>query len=902
MRIASAKGRVELETVAKTYAFGPFRLHTVGRELLLRETPLVVNGRAFDVLVALVRRRGALATKQALLDEVWPGVAVEENNVTTQVLNLRKLFAAHDADATYIVTDAGRGYRFVAEVSEPEALPPATAMPAPVAEPATSSEPAPGQSVARERHNLPSELNSFIGRAAELADIAQRLATTSLLTLVGSGGVGKTRCAVRAGHAELPHFADGVWLVELAPMHEAALVAEAVCRVVGAPVSGDRPAKDVAAAFLRQRNLLLILDNCEHVLEAAAQLAAALLKQCPGVKIMATSRQALGIDGETVLRMPSLPVPSPNGHMTAAAALQSDAVRLFVDRADAASGGYVLTDEDAPSVVAICRRLDGVAMATELAAARLRMLKPAEIAARLEDVFRLLTGGSKAALPRQQTLRATIDWSYALLSVPEQIVLRRLSVFVDGFSLEGATAVATGDPIDAYDVLDLLQALVDKSLVAADTTGPVTRYRMLQTTRHYALEKLYLAGEAGRFRRLAEYLAGFYARAEKTWPTTPTEPWLVEFAPEVENLRAAIDWAFGQGPRATGTAEIGDPALGIALVAAAGSIAEEMSLLADMRRWTAAAVPHVTPQTPKSLAGWLLYWTTRHQSVFGVRSLSDARRHAIALFREAGDLVGLSCALRTAGVAMMRPGEKSEAALDMLTEAASVLRPVGETKDLANAIAHLGSYHYSVGDEAAGKRLTEEALAIRRHLGDETGILVSLINLAEFSFAAGDTATAIKLARQALASSRRRAVQELSATILANLANYLLAEDHVAEARMAAAESLSLCRAIGTADYAAACMERIALAMVLDGAAPQAARLFGYTSAHYARTDQVRDRSDQILCDRLQKELAARLAADALRLLMEQGAGFTDAEADAHAAATSNGPRISTTGLVAAMV
>jgi tetratricopeptide (TPR) repeat protein len=581
--------------------------------------------------------------------------------------------------------------------------------------------------------------------------------------------------------------------------------------------------------------------------------------------------------------MPSLPVPSPNGHMTAQAALQSDAVRLFVDRADAAAGGYVLTDDDAPSVVAICRRLDGVAMATELAAARLRMLKPAEIAARLEDVFRLLTGGSKAALPRQQTLRATIDWSFTLLSVSEQILLRRLSVFVDGFSLEGATAVTSGDPVDAWDVLDLLQALVDKSLVAADTAGPTTRYRMLQTTRHYALEKLHDAGEAGRFRRLAEYLAGFYARAEKTWPTTATNPWLAEYAPEVENLRAAIDWSFGQGLRGLGAGEGGDPALGIELVAAAGSIAEEMSLLADMRRWTEAATPHVTPQTPKALAAWVLYWSTRHQSVFGVRSLSDARRRAIALFRASGDEVGLSCALRTAGVAMIRPGEKSPSVLDMLTEAASVLRPGGETKDLANAIAHLGSYHYYTGEEATGKQLTEEALSIRRRLGDETGVLVSLINLAEFSFAAGDAPTAVTYARQALASSRHRAVQELLATILANLANYLLSQDKVAEGRAAAEESLSICRAIGTDDYATGCLERIALAMVLEGAAEQAARLFGHTTAYYTRTDQVRDRSDQILCDRLQAELAARLSGEGLKMLMEDGATFTDAHADAHA-------------------
>jgi predicted ATPase len=737
---------------------------------------------------------------------------------------------------------------------------------------------------AREPHNLPSELNSFVGRSAELAEISQRLHASAVLTLVGSGGVGKTRCAMRVGYAELPNFTDGVWLVELAPMHDGNLVAEAVCRVIGAPVSGDRPAVEVAAAFLRQRQLLLIFDNCEHVLDAAARVAALLLKQCHGVKILATSRQALGIDGETVFRMPSLPLPPWDGKITAASAMQSDAVRLFVDRADAASGGYTLTDEDASAVVTICRRLDGVAMATELAAARLRMLKPAEIAARLEDVFRLLTGGNKAALPRQQTLRATIDWSFALLSLAEQILLRRLSVFVDGFSLEGATAVGAGGPIDAWDVLDLLQALVDKSLVNADTSGTITRYRMLETTRHYAREKLTESGEGGRFRRMAEYLATFFARGEASWSVTPTDVWLAEFGPEVENLRAAIDWAFGQKRRPEDSGdEAGDPALGIALVAASGSVAEEMSLLADMKRWTAAAMQHLSPATPKARAGWVLYWVTRHQSVFGVRSLSDVRRQAIALFREAGDIVGLSCALRTAGIALARPGEPSGEALDMLKESAAILRPLGQTKDLANTLAHLGSLHYFNGDIETARLLSEEALAMRRALGDQTGELISYINLAEFAYARGETQVAIEYANQALDGSRRCLVKEVLATALTNLANYLLSVDDLEGGRAAALEALALHRALGNTDYAVVCLEHLALALALSGAAEVSARLFGYSNAHFRRTEQVRDRSEQIGCDRLMRALAASLPERQFDLLMAEGAGYSWEVADAEA-------------------
>lgn len=865
-----------MEAANEIYCFGPFRLDAGRRQLQQAHTILPVGGRAFDVLLALVRRRGELAGKSELLDLVWPGLTVEENNLTTQVLNLRKLLSAHDPATKYIVTDAGRGYRFVAPVLQERA---------PVIDVSAIISP-PSPPLPRDLHNLPAESNSFVGRQAELADVGERLGSRGLLTLAGAGGVGKTRFAVRVGHEAIGRFADGVWLVELAPLSDGGLVAEALCRVVGAPVSGDRPAVDVATAFLRQRAMLVILDNCEHVLDGAAQLAAALLKNCPGVKILATSRQNLGIDGETVYRMPSLPLPQAGPRITAEAAMRSDAVRLFVERANDAAGGYVLTDDDAATVVGICRRLDGVAMATELAAARLRVLKPAEIAARLEDVFRLLTGGSKAALPRQQTLRATIDWSFALLSPEEQTLLRRLSVFVDGFSLEGATAVASGGAIDEFDVLDLLGALVDKSLVNADTSGAVTRYRMLETTRHYAREKLAASDEAGRFRLMAEYMAAFFARAEASWPTTPTQRWLNEFAPEMENMRAAIDWAFGQvRPPAefgdTAGDEVGDPALGIALVAAAGCVAEEMSLLADMKRWTGAAMPHLSDTTPKARAGWILYWATRHHAVFGVRELSDLRRRAIDMFRQSGDVVGLSCALRTAGIALARPGEANTEALDLLSEAVAVLRPFGPTKDIANALAHLGAVHYFRGDENLCRQLSEEALTIRRNLGDQTGELVSYINLAEFAFVRGETQVAIDYATQALTTARTCQVREVLAAVLANLANYLLSIDNVEAGRAAAEEALALYRALGTEDYAVGCLEHLALALALEGRPDQAARVHGFTDFYLRRTEQVRDRSDEIKRAKLRGILDSALTAQQIESFMQVGSTWSRDQAEA---------------------
>jgi predicted ATPase/DNA-binding winged helix-turn-helix (wHTH) protein len=849
----------------KVYLFGPFRLDVAARRLLAEGKPVTVHGKAFDVLVALVRRRGDLARTEQVLDEAWAGLAVEPNNVATQVVNLRKILRQHDPETEYIRTETGRGYRFVADVAVAEDAAPA----------------ADGDGA--DRHNLPAEANSFIGRAPGLREIAARLQRCAALTLIGSGGIGKTRCAIRVGQTQLAAFPDGVWLIELAPMADGALVAETLCRVVGAPVTAERPAVEAAVAFLRRRAALIILDNCEHVLEAASALAAALVRDCPSLRILSTSRQALGIQGEALFHLPPLPLPPAGDAIDAAAALRFDAVRLFVERADAATGGYALTDADAPAVVRICRRLDGVALATELAAARLRVLNAAEIAARLDDVFRLLTGGSRAVPPRQQTLRATIDWSFALLSSPEQILLQRLAVFVDGFSLPGAIAVGRDEPIAAADVLDLLQALVEKSLVIADRSGATTRYRMLQTTRDYAYEKLARSGDGVRRRRMAEYLAALFARAEATWSTTPTDPWLADFGPEMENLRAAIEWAFETA---------GDPALGIALVAAGGGIAEEMSLQADMRRWTAAAAAHLTADIPPRQVAWVLFWTCHNQATFGVGEVSAQRRRMIALFRDAHDIVGLSCALRTTGISIARPGAEGAEALEMLTEAVALLRPLGMTKDLATALAHLGSFHYLNGDIELAWSYNEEALAMRRALGDRRGISVSYINMGEFAFVRGDVDAALRYAAEAVALARRHGLLEALGTALSNQANYLLAIDDVGAARAAAAEALMLLRALGNHDHATLCIEHLALERALRGDAVTAALLFGYADAYLARTGQHREPSERMRADRLQNEIDTVLGAARVAALMRQGAHFDAAQADAAALQEQRAPGV----------
>jgi non-specific serine/threonine protein kinase len=370
--------------------------------------------------------------------------------------------------------------------------------------------------------NLPLQVTRFFGREAELAQITQHLAADRLVTLTGPGGVGKTRLALRAADELLLQYPQGVWFVELAALSGPGLVAQQVATTLGLRDEPGRPVLETLVRHLRERQSLIVLDNCEHVLDDCAHLCAALLRTCPRLRVLACSREPLGVAGEVIYLVPSLPFPEPGQPLTAVDIEAYAAVRLFVDRARLVRTHYEVAAHNAPAIAAICRRVDGIPLAIEMAAARVNILTPQQLAHRLDNAFGVLSGGSRTALPRQQTLRATIDWSYNLLSEPEQRVLQRLSVFAGGCTLEAAEAVCAGEAVPAEQVLDLLGALVAKSMVVADQPpGEAMRYRLLEMIRQYAREKLEAAGERPQaLTRQRDYYLAFVEADRGTLSTT----------------------------------------------------------------------------------------------------------------------------------------------------------------------------------------------------------------------------------------------------------------------------------------------------------------------------------------------------------------------------------------------
>ncbi|MDM0104476.1 winged helix-turn-helix domain-containing protein [Variovorax sp. J22R24] len=569
---------VLIPAIESALHFGPFRLLRSQKLLLEEDKPLRLGSRAFDILTVLAERAGDIVSKDDLIAHAWPDTIVEENSLRVHIAALRRTLGDGQEGLRYIANVPGRGYCFVAPVFRPSAR---------VA--------AGGSLTAPERpnHNLPVRLTRMIGRSQVVESLAAALPRHRFVSVVGPGGMGKTTLALAVAEDTLASYADGVRFVDLALVADPQLVPTALAAALDVSVAIDDPVSGLVS-HLQDKRLLIVLDNCEHVIEAAAALAVRVLKAAPGIHLLATSREPLRGEGERVVRLASLAAPPDSIHLTATAALGYPAVQLFVERAVATQDSFELTDADAPLAAELCRRLDGLPLAIELAAARVGFFGIRELVARLDDRFRLLNSGRRTVLARHQTLRALLDWSYELLSDSERVTLRRLAVFKGSFTLESAEAVAVDSTFGTVDVLGDLTALAAKSLVTVDVNDEVTRYRLLDTTRTYALEKLVRSDEGPKIcRRHAEHLCELLGATDVDAPATVRSQWLATYGRLIDEVRAALDWAFSLA---------GDPALGVRLTEASTSLAYQLSLLDEYRvRVERALVDIASLETPQPL-------------------------------------------------------------------------------------------------------------------------------------------------------------------------------------------------------------------------------------------------------------------------------------------------------------
>jgi len=721
------------------YRFGPFELQPDNRRLLKDDATIALRPRTFDLLVALIEGAGRLVTKDELLDRVWSKMVVEEAALHVQVSVLRKVLGA---DA--ITTVSGHGYRFTLPVTKDDAE-------------ATRA--------SRSKHNLPYQLTSFIGREQEIAQLEELLTAHRLVTLTGAGGAGKTRLAIEVANSRVEAFADGVWLVELAALSDPHLVPKAVAQALALTERPARPLIETLSDYLASKKLLLVLDNAEHLLEGCAQFADLILRRSPDLAILVTSRERLGIAGELTYRVPSLSVPGPGDNVVPKALLAYEGVRLFVDRARLLRPDFNVTSKNAASLASICYRLDGIPLAIELAAPRLRSMSVEELSQRLDQRFALLADASRIALPRHRTLRSMIDWSYDLLTDIEQAMLRRVSVFAGGWTLGAAEHVCSGDGIDSPDTIDLLTSFADKNLVSVEEHGGTTRYRMLETIRQYALDRLRETGEEARWRN--RHLAWVLALAGESfqWLMGPQQGlWIDRMARELDNVRAALQWAIDQ------------------------KLAEAFGLAPNLDVW----------------------WVRR-------ASLSEARQWFTRLL----DVVPLDRASRERARAIGAVGSIArmqgdfEEAERLFRESDALFRALGDTRGSAHMQNRLATTLVARGQYAAAAPLLVECVKVARALGDDHLVAVNLGNLAIATFELGDADRAISLFEESLTLARSIGNRLLVSRVLSYKGRAECRKGRLQSAEACSLESLTIAREMAdpfATIWALECCAELALA------------------------------------------------------------------------------------------
>jgi predicted ATPase/class 3 adenylate cyclase len=585
-------------------------------------------------------------------------------------------------------------------------------------------------------NNLPMQLTSFIGREKEIAEVKQELVDHRLVTLTGSGGTGKTRLSLQVAADLFDQFPHGVWFVELAPLTDPELVSRTILSTIGLDEQAGTPPLELLKEYLHEKRALIVLDNCEHLIEASARVTDILLSTAPRLKILASSRESLGVRGELAHPVPSLSLPDIKHLPVMEQLSQYEAVRLFIDRASLVSPHFVVDKQNAPYIAQICYRLDGIPLAIELAAARVKLMSVEQISKRLDDRFRLLTGGSRTALPRQQTLRALIDWSYDILSEKEQILLRRLAVFAGSWTLEAVEGICGGHGIESYDVLDLLSQLVNKSLVVVIEKSQTRerslsihgslRYRMLETIRQYTREKLQEAGEGDKIR---DNHFDYYLQTVKQVVTEFFGPkelvWLVWLDHEWDNLRTAVEWSLEMRPQA-----------GLELVNRLGFLfLDNLDNLSDMQNWQLQFLAHPansarTITRARGLLHWAWYANANYEFSAQVQSMTE---EAISIYEEFGDRNGLAHGYLAAALA----ADTLETGLAHFEKALTLLHETNDKVGTGFALLYFG-WLIEMQDYARKLAALEESLAIYRELGFISGTIQALKQLGALAIREGN--------------------------------------------------------------------------------------------------------------------------------------------------------------------
>ncbi|HEY8287582.1 MAG TPA: tetratricopeptide repeat protein [Chloroflexota bacterium] len=732
--------------------------------------------------------------------------------------------------------------------------------------------------------NLPVAMTSFIGRRHEQPAVRELLSSTRLLTLTGIGGSGKTRLAIQVAATMLDRFVDGVWLVELAALTDPASVLERVARAVGMPdLPPDQPLQDGLIRHLAPLRVLLVLDNCEHLLADCAELAGALLRACHQVRILATSRESLDIPGETTFRVLPLSMPRVGVPASPSQLHQYEAVQLFLERARAHRPGFTLTDRNAQAVGSICARLDGLPLAIELAAARIRSLSVENIDARLDQCFQLLTGGPRTALPRHQTLRAALDWSYDLLSPPEGALLRRLSVFAGGWTLEAAEAICAWDPVGNWEVLDVLSMLVDKSLVELDEREGGARYWLQETMRQYAHEKLMAANMApdAHERHLAWYL-NLAEEGSRALAGPEQLRWLDRLTAEHDNLRAALSWS-----TAVETQRSVGPAAALRLAGALWRFWWMRGFPHEGRRWLEMTLsdPDAGPMESRTRALDGAGVLAADQGDYGrARALHE---ESLALWRMAGDPAGVAGALNNLGSVAQQQGDH-QAARVAHEESLTLYRALADAPGIAGALNQLACIaRDDQGDYALAGTLLEESLALRRSLGDSRGVAISLNNLGLVAYCQSDYMRASTLLEESLALRQSLGDTRGIANSLGNLGRVAIGLRDYQPGVVLYQQSLALRRDQGDRRGIVECLEGLALVAVKRQETERAARLLGAAEAlreeiGFPRLQPPRDVPDQAvaaLCASLGEKVFAALWAAGRSLGLERAIALASEDA-----------------------